>query len=248
MAFKNASRFFARNSAGKYQLDVNQLRASFVGSEAVSNQMRNFHSERVARLAAGESPIHLRGVPSMVVHIMPFAAFNPSGARPDFSVLDKSHAEVWPLCNSSGADMRFNLDGWLMFSKGSGYTQYYRSGVIEGVNATWIDEKTISHRAIQDGLVKFSRGSLATLKALNLEGPFTLWVTLIGTKGRKLSLASFDYPDADINTVDRDQLFFEPIYSDSLSVSPVIFLKPIFEALWQSAGWEKCFEYDRMTK
>jgi predicted HTH transcriptional regulator len=38
--FRNASRFFTRNSAGKYQMDVTEIRSAFLMSEEIPERMR----------------------------------------------------------------------------------------------------------------------------------------------------------------------------------------------------------------
>ena len=42
VAFKRWSRFYSRNSAGKYQLDVHELRSAFIASESVADRIRQF--------------------------------------------------------------------------------------------------------------------------------------------------------------------------------------------------------------
>lgn len=77
VTFKNLSRFFSRNSAGKYQLDVSELRAAFALSETSAERIRNFRLERLGKIVAGETPIALEENPKIVLHIIPFSAFDP---------------------------------------------------------------------------------------------------------------------------------------------------------------------------
>jgi hypothetical protein len=208
--------------------------------------MRNFHVERFARLIAGESPIILRRQVNLVTHIMPFSAFDTAGRRPDLTGMNKAHGSAWPLSESSGADYRFNLDGWVMYDRGAGFVQYFRSGAVEGVNASWIGDDVVDQRSIQKGLVKFLKSTTENLRKFGLEGPFVLWTALNGTKGKRLNRSTFDAIDAKEKVVDRDQIHFDPLQGESLEVTPVEFLKPLFDALWQSAGWERCLDdYDK---
>ena len=44
--FKNASKFYARNSAGKYQLDVGELRTAFIVISINFRMIPQSHQER----------------------------------------------------------------------------------------------------------------------------------------------------------------------------------------------------------
>ncbi len=61
VTFKNWSRFFSRNSAGKYQLDVQELKSAFVASESVAERMRQFRIERIEAILQGNTPERLLG-------------------------------------------------------------------------------------------------------------------------------------------------------------------------------------------
>lgn len=90
-----SSKFFSRNSAGKYQLDVDEIRAAFALSETSAEQIRNFRRERLAAIVAGETPVPLDdNPPRIVVHSVPVGVFNPA-SRLDLSQL--GHGNRVPL-------------------------------------------------------------------------------------------------------------------------------------------------------
>ena len=76
VTFKNYSRFYARNSAGKYQLDVTDLRSAFTLSEATTERIRNFRLDRIAKIAADETPIKLSAGAKLVLHVVPIGALH----------------------------------------------------------------------------------------------------------------------------------------------------------------------------
>ena len=51
------TRFCGRNSGGKYDLDVHQVRAAFLASEGIADRLKNFRLERVNRLISGTVPV-----------------------------------------------------------------------------------------------------------------------------------------------------------------------------------------------
>jgi predicted HTH transcriptional regulator len=53
VTFRNDSKFYTRNSRGKYQLDVSELRTAFLLSETTAERIRNFRAERLSMIVAG---------------------------------------------------------------------------------------------------------------------------------------------------------------------------------------------------
>lgn len=74
ITFKNLSRFYSRNSGGKYQLDVGEIRNAFVGLETARERIRQFRADRVARVLAGETPIPMGDGPKVIAHVIPIGA------------------------------------------------------------------------------------------------------------------------------------------------------------------------------
>jgi predicted HTH transcriptional regulator len=71
VTFQEHSRFYSRNSKGKYPLDVGEIRVAFALSESLPERIRSFRTERLARIIADETPMPLRRVPILVLHIIP---------------------------------------------------------------------------------------------------------------------------------------------------------------------------------
>jgi predicted HTH transcriptional regulator len=64
VTYRNFSRFFSRSSAGKYQLDVHEIRAGFVAAETAYGRLRLFRGERITRAIALETPTPVGEAPS----------------------------------------------------------------------------------------------------------------------------------------------------------------------------------------
>lgn len=139
VTFKNDAKFFSRNSRGKYQLDVSELRSAFVLSETVAEHIRSFRTERLSTIMAGEAPEALdESAPKIVLHIVPFGAFELS-AKPNLGVLTQvDHVRLLePVRLSSGGfpAPQYNFDG-LLVSVQDAYTQIFRNGSIESVDTS----------------------------------------------------------------------------------------------------------------
>ena len=70
VTFKNLSRLYARSGAGKYQMDVAELRSAFSLSQGMADRVRGFRAERVHRIIAEDTPVTLPGGSKMVVHLV----------------------------------------------------------------------------------------------------------------------------------------------------------------------------------
>lgn len=88
-------RFVTRHAAGKSTLDHRQARDLFLGAAAVGERTRQFRAERVARILAGEMPALLDSGPKLVLHLVPFAAFEPT-ARVDVATLANYRGGIDP--------------------------------------------------------------------------------------------------------------------------------------------------------
>lgn len=134
VTYKNLSRFFSRNSSGKYQLDVHEIRMGFVTVEAGHQRLNAFRLERLTRITAHEGPVHLGEGPKVVLHLIPLSSLDPSITW-DLSEIYNKYSLRPPY--SIGGNHRHNFDGVLSYSPGSGanvrsYAQLFRNGTIEG--------------------------------------------------------------------------------------------------------------------
>lgn len=53
MNTKNWGRFYSRNSAGKYELDIGEIHSSFLRSDTITELIRTFRAEPLAKIVAG---------------------------------------------------------------------------------------------------------------------------------------------------------------------------------------------------
>ena len=133
------SEFYARNAAGTYPLDVGELRTAFTMSETVASRIRNFRTDRLARIHGRESPVALSAGGCMVVHVLPLSAFT-AAVEIDIAAYEAGSNRLSPMA-ASGWDWRINLDGLVTYSAvaGSasrGYAQTFRNGAPSGYSCS----------------------------------------------------------------------------------------------------------------
>ncbi|HET6477973.1 MAG TPA: ATP-binding protein, partial [Dehalococcoidales bacterium] len=130
-------KFFSRSSNGKYSLDVGELRIAFNLSETITERIRNFRMDRIAKILANEVPVPLYDNPKIVLHLIPISSLNPAQSY-DISKI-ASNPTIMPPIRSRGWNHRYNLDGFLTHSEGQdgksrSYVQFFRNGILEAVN------------------------------------------------------------------------------------------------------------------
>ena len=67
VTYKGHSKFYSRNSAGKYPLDVAELRAAFLLSNTLTENIREFRLERLGKIIATETTVRCFGFRSTTV-------------------------------------------------------------------------------------------------------------------------------------------------------------------------------------
>jgi len=141
VTFKNVSRFFSRTNAGRFQMDVTEIRSAFVLSEELPERLRRFRDERLARIVGRETPVPLKDGAKLVLHLLPLASFTGT-FQFDLAQIRQQQVDFAPI-SAGGWNNRFNVDGVVTFSGLRGdnvashsYCQVFRSGRIEAV---WAD-------------------------------------------------------------------------------------------------------------
>jgi hypothetical protein len=253
-------RFYARNSAGKYPLDVGELRTAFALSETTTERIRLFRAERLGKIVAGETPVDVGGSNAKIVlHIIPFNAFDPS-IRIDLTSLEQQQS--WSLRPLDGRvqHQRYNLDGLLNYSpvysqpSTYSYIQLFRNGIIEMV------ETSMLRRGREDGplcipSINFEKGVLEVLpayfriqKLLGVAPPLLIMLTLLGVSGYTMAVSHrLAFPGEREYPIDRDVLVIPETIVENFDAgidAPATVMRPIFDSVWNATGWPRSMSYN----
>lgn len=240
--YKGSSRFFARHSAGKYILDVQELRQAFLLSETVSEKIRNFRLDRVAQIAADETPVSLFGRERVIVHIVPLSSFST------YQYLDLKEISVNAL-NLFQPQMdtgRYNIDGYVASRsrgnvKAGKYFQFFRSGQIEYVESDLSNStdgfQVLPSIILERNILLACKGALKLLQRYKIESPVFVFASLVGVKNVVLpGSRTFDFSRF---RFDRDivlcrEVMLEEYPSDEAEL--IQQMKPIRDEIWNAAG------------
>lgn len=248
------SRFYSRNSAGKHQLDVGEIRAAFALSDAARTRLQNFRIERLAKITANETPIALSRPCRTVLHVIPLSAAD-NRAQIDAAAVVGDPQHFRPLYGS-GWDTRVNFDGALAYapyrdeSRAGSYTQVFRNGAIEGVESVMLrpENNGIAHPIpsllLERTLIGGLRLYLALLDQFGVEGPYLLGLSLLDVRGQTMALSQGRHAYLETRPIDRDDLLVPELLVEDPQHPPATILKPAIDAIWQASGWRGSENYD----
>jgi hypothetical protein len=251
VTYQQHSRFYSRNAGGKYPLDVFELRQAFLGSGSLSERAREFRTERLGRLLAGDAPVPLSSARLVCVHLIPHASL--AGATDIDLLLVANRNELLEPLYASGWGPRFNLEGVLAPSPaGNGtnmaYLQVYRSGILETVSSELFSDYeqyglAFPSRAFADHLVQFVERARRLIRAVAIEPPASLYVSLLNAKGATLAIGrqwTF-YGGHSPKPFDRETVLLREILLTEWEGDTRTILKSLNDELWRAAGYPEVF-------
>jgi Putative DNA-binding domain len=253
VTFKNLSRFYSRNSTGKYQFDVAEIRAAFIESTSIGEKLRSFRAERLAKAIEGETAVPLGDGVKMLLHVVPLSSMSLGMVRDVTAEASKLTELLRPIQDSSYTG-RYNLDGFFvqgmrqtasypgMPSYGS-YVQVFRSGAIEaGEGSISSYDKMLPSLSIEKLILQATERFLDALKKMDTALPIFAMLTLIGVKGLQMAKGSLLYYEPGI--IDRDLISLPEIVIEDFDIDVARLLQPMFDAMWQASGIERSPNYD----
>jgi hypothetical protein len=250
---KGTNRFYIRSSAGAYEASVDELREVFTRLSTVQDRVRVFRSERLSRIGAGEAQIPLReGNGNLVVHLIPFSAFG-IGEQVDIKKLEELHMSFLPFRIATSLNYNINSDGFINFhgvNHARGYVQIFRSGIVEVVECDIISNsqgrKIVSPSGIEASIMKRIIIYIDAMRLLEVSPPIVMMVNLMRVRGVSVEIGDrFLLLDSPIpinrEVLDLPEVLFEDFGS---SAEYEALMRPIFNALWNSAGIAKSPNFD----
>ncbi|HLE28265.1 MAG TPA: ATP-binding protein [Anaerolineales bacterium] len=252
MIAKGDSRFYSRNSAGKYPLDVSEIRAAFALSESLPEKARRFREERVARIIADETPVPLAHTSRTILHLLPLASLDPAFTI-DLKLVENNHNNLRPM-GASGCNFHYNFDGFVTYdgtptASSLGYVQVFRNGVIESTESALLTYRNqqgvgvINNVRFEDRLVNALQAYIRQIQQWDIEPPYLVMLNLIGVKNHVIT-NRVDWFDG-IHTIGRDTLMLPDILIEEGQSNFGALLRPAFDALWQASGLSGSRNYDK---
>lgn len=254
-------KFYGRHSAGRFPMDVDQLRAAFLFSSTVSERIERLRERLVDFIlqAKASAPI-ATSAPMILMQVVPYESLEPGRAIDLIAANSDAYATLAPV-GQGGAQRRFNVDGIFASvadrdAEGktviTAYTQLYRSGVIESADTTMLnprrgfpseaDNRWIPSRKLEIELIQSVRRFTGLQDKLGIAPPTVIMVSLLNVE--RFVLAVDQKLGYTTDMLDRPHVFLPSLvinnYTDPIEAA----LRPLFDALWNASGWDRCYDYD----
>lgn len=251
VSFQGASRFYGRTSAGKFQMEHEQIKDAFLAAEVWPERFRRFRTERLTKVGAGQTPVSLPpGAPLTIIHLMPMSSrvvIEPAAAK----ARQARFESVW-----RSHDSRFNVDGLLNFHRAGGageplsygYCQVFcRGGMIECVDAGQlvgdVERKMIPSVDFEGDLGRVIQGYVTGLHELEVPLPYVLSISMLRVQGFEMAVGRrarhFNH-----TPIDRSDLILPEVLVEDAAANVLRVLRPVFDGIWNAAGYPFSFNYD----
>ena len=250
---KTNNHFFIREGARKRQLEMPEIKMAFLNSENPKRKITDFRADRIGKVVSGDAPVVIAEGIVQILHVVPMQALLTDLS---LDVVTINGLRVPVMSSMHGINSRINLDGVVMHrvvtERGSGaYTQIFRNGFVEAVrvfpknveNGNLVLPSTAYEREIIDYLRDLKR----IFQALEVDGPIILLYSLLNVKGAQLGVANTFLLDEGTGVFDRNQILLPDVLIEDLSADEGSVLRPLFNLVWNSAGYSGSLNYDQQT-
>lgn len=242
VTFRDHSKFYGRTSAGKYPLDVGELRAAFLASEALEDRVRVFRRDRTLILESEDSVVPMNAGPKMLLHVLPLSSF----VNPERLDLNRCERRLTPP-GGRGASPLPTLEGLLTYSGPEdmaetvrAYVLVFREGMMEVAadighrreDGSWWVRPRLLHGYLGDRIPEY----FAYLSGLEVKPPFYVSLTLTSVRGTRLRLPREQFDEFRFSPLRRDSLAIPLIQVDELNRPIEDLARPMLDLVWQSYG------------
>lgn len=246
--FKKSRKFFTRNSNGKYQMDVDEIRQKFLLSDTLIDKIKNFKIDRLMKILSNETYYKMPDKPKVVLHIIPIQAFDISAEEVNLEELKKNY-EIMFL-TERGSSRRINFDGIIYYLKYDGeiksYIQIYKKGIIEIVDADLLNNdpfnngKSIPSTFLEQNAIGLIKFYIKLLESYRIQKPYFIFMSFLNIKDYKLAVEG----GLSGHSIQENILQLNNVVYDEDTESIDKMLKPIFDDIWNAAGLLECLHYD----
>ncbi|MBN1919928.1 MAG: ATP-binding protein [Anaerolineae bacterium] len=260
VVYKGHDKFYGRNAAGKYPLDVSELRTAFTLSEQITDRIRDFRAQRIAAVAGDEAPLPLSDNGKSLLHLVPLSAFTNPHTVDTIALnqmLSSGQPPYLPTPNDSRGVTGLALEGLVIHDMQSRptsdfYTLLFRTGILELVYAFQSAEqgKCIRSREYEWKLLATLPYYLAFLKHLEVNPSVFLFLSFVGVKGYRLGISErvAFHQDLDVTTeLRKDVLLLPEVVLETLNLDHdgvVSLVRPLLDLIWNAFGHPRSYNFD----
>lgn len=248
--YKSWDKFYARNSSGKYPLDVSELRIQFNLSATTRERIKSFREDRIASVLSEQTPIKIDNTAKVMLHLFPISSFS-TFQEYNLNVVSQD-PNLMPVISGSSGHRRYNFDGFLAYAPYSdsgtfhSYVQLYKNGMIESVDTLLLKprgDNLFIYRRYEQQIVTSIKKYIEVLQKLSIGMPLFICLSMLNVKNY---IFPVDYPldIEDYHKIDREVLILQEVMMNSYDEAPEIILKTCFDSVRNACGFEESDNYD----
>ena len=245
------SRFYARTSAGRYPLDVGELRTAFTMSESIPARIRDFRTERLAKIHSRETSVPLEPGGCLVVHAVPVGGFVEPFSI-DISSFKVGDCPIRPMHSTGlGFSPRVNLDGHITSSSVSPgscftYVQIFRNGTVESTCLLHAanGRMVLPGKEYEVDVLQFISSYVQFARRFEIEPPYLLFLSFVGVRGCVFGLRDAVWVRGGPEAISEDMLVLPEVVLVEQDEQPHGVMKPVFDMVWNAFGFIGSQNYD----
>lgn len=239
--YKKSGRFYGRNSRGKYEMDVHELRLAFTQSEQLPQRFQQLHADAIAAAKGTEMPFAIEDAPTAVVSVAPLGLFREAHNIPitrdhalvphrvsGFSAIDM----IEGVLQHAPVDSGTGTVGSFAITHRTGHTDsaFVIGGIRPGNNGRALH--IVWPATFEQGLRDMAMSTQSRLHPFGIEGPWVVLVSVFGVKGFQMILGD-GYPS---KLAFRDEVLLGQHVVERIDAASLL---PIAEAFWLLFGMHR---------
>jgi hypothetical protein len=254
------NKFYTRTAIGVSPMSVDEIGRAFSEQHELREAIDKWRADRAELILSRKGPALLSGEVVMQFHLIPAEAFTRGIMREPWRFSKDQGRSVYVTCGNY--HQRYNADGFLCLAQfggrvqpnPSGYTQIFRSGIIEYANGNHYGVRSESSgpviwgQELEKEIVSYYEDALRILRSRGALGVVYAGFTLVGIEGKTFYITP-------MASVFRDHSIRQDVF-----ISPEVFvdihdpeerpyartLMPLIDTMWQVAGLEGTPFHDNM--
>lgn len=254
------NKFYVRNSSGKHEVDVQELRVLFTKSAASLQKARDYTRERLNHISKNNT-IRKFGCDDgsdsgkLVIQLVPLAVY---GMVSEFLASDlQANRNSFHDFRLPSASFSINIDGLCLYTNSFDsqnvicYTQIYKSGIVEhvtsGILKNNIDKpNSLYSETVEETIITRINIFLKGLSGLDVSCPILCYIDMVGMANTRIALTDFSQPPrkeiygCDILRLPEVQLLDYPKSLDDVATK----LAPAIHTMWNAYGMTRSSNFD----
>lgn len=241
--------FYIRSSNSSDPMDVDEIRMSFTMAKTLTENMRDFRQERISKIISGNTPVPLIESPKLVMHFLPYEAFDPTTKKNYTEKFATDYYELRPYpCGS--LEPRYNFDGFLVYCSKHGshksvaYSQCFEEGNIEMVVTDFIQTNgsKFIHNGFDVNLMRSAMNSMKRIISIGINAPVIIFISVLGVRGFSIDMGPA-YGN-EHHPIEHNNLLLSEVIVKDLNESETDFLKTPIDTIWRACGYPRNMRLD----